>query len=420
MLILLGSLLLRLPISTRVPISWFDAFFMATSAVTVSGLTVVEPATTFTVFGQVLLTIMVQIGGLGFVTFALLAAISMGKRISLSQQALALEAFNQTNVGKIRSTALSVIKIAALIQLSAITILGFWWARDTAWSDAFYQAYFHVSMAFNNSGMSLYDQSLAGMVPDGFSIVMLSLMIIFGGLGFPVIMDVARVRGWRKLQIYSKLILIATAILNIVGFLAIWAFEANNILTLGGLDTLHQATAAWLQAIATRTAGFATMNVADMRDSSTMLMMVYMFIGGGSLSTASGIKVGTLIVLVAAVTSYIRQREEVVLMGRSIAPVIVQKSLALVFITTVWFVLGVLFITIFDELPFRSVLFEVMSAVSTTGMSHGITAHLSLPSQAMLTVLMFVGRLGPLTLVYTLARRKRSNVRYPEVSFQVG
>ncbi|MGG4603730.1 TrkH family potassium uptake protein [Paenalcaligenes sp. Me131] len=421
LLIVLGSVLLSLPVSTQRPIGWFDALFMATSAVTVSGLAVVEPATTFTTTGQVILTILVQLGGLGIITFAVLAAQSIQKRISLNQQALALEAFNQTNVGKIHQTALAVIKISATIQIITILILGLWWTRHDPWKDAFYQAYFHVSMAFNNAGISLYDQSLRSMVPDTFSILTLSLMIILGGLGFPVLMNILQKRRWSKLQLYTRLILLGTLALNIVGFLAIWAFEANNPATLEPLPLGEQATAAWFQAIATRTAGFSTMSVVDMHDSSTMLMMMYMFIGGGSLSTASGIKLGTFIVLVAAVFSYIRHREEVVIGGRTISPAITQKALALAFITSVWFVFGVMFVTIFDgHQPFRSVLFEVMSAITTTGMGHGITPELTRPSQAMLAVLMFVGRLGPLTLVYTIARRTRSRIRYPETPFQVG
>ena len=421
LLIVLGSLLLSLPVSTQRPIGWFDAFFMATSAVTVSGLAVVEPATTFTTTGQVILTILVQLGGLGIITFAVLAAQSIQKRISLNQQALALEAFNQTNVGKIHQTALAVIKISATIQIITIVVLGLWWSKHDPWKEAFYQAYFHVSMAFNNAGISLYDQSLRSMVPDTFSIMTLSLMIILGGLGFPVLMDIIQKRRWKTLQLYTRLILLGTLALNIIGFLAIWAFEANNPATLEPLPLGQQATAAWFQAIATRTAGFSTMSVVDMHDSSTMLMMMYMFIGGGSLSTASGIKLGTFIVLVAAVLSYIRHREEVVIGGRTISPAITQKALALAFITSVWFVFGVMFVTIFDgHQPFRSVLFEVMSAITTTGMGHGITQELTRPSQGMLALLMFVGRLGPLTLVYTIARRTRSRIRYPETPFQVG
>lgn len=157
-----------------------------------------------------------------------------------------------------------------------------------------------------------------------------------------------------------------------------------------------------------------------MRDSSVLLIMVYMFIGGGSLSTASGIKLGTFIVLMAALLSYLRHREEVVLMHRAVSAETVQKSLSLVLVTFGLFFFGFLAITIFDNLEFKSVMFEVMSAITTTGMSFGITGELSKQSKFILTLLMFAGRLGPLTLVYTLATRHRSRIRYPEGHFQVG
>ncbi|HJD44011.1 MAG TPA: potassium transporter [Candidatus Paenalcaligenes intestinipullorum] len=420
-LIILGTLLLMLPAATTRPISWFESFFMATSAVTVTGLSIVELASTFTLFGQIILTILVQLGGLGIVTFAVLVAMSMGRRFSVKEQALALEAFNQTNVGRIRQTAVSVVKIAFTLQLGAIVLLGLWWSREASWLEAFYQAYFHVTMAFNNAGMSLYDHSLSSMVSDTLSIWTLSLMIMLGGLGFPVIIDVLRVRRWSRLSTYSKLIIITTLLLNLFGFLFLWGVESRNPFTIGNLPLLEQINAAWFQAIATRTAGFSSMDPSLMKNSSVMLMMVYMIIGGGSLSTASGIKLGTFIVLFAAVHSFLRQREEIVISERTLSPTTVQKATALISIMMLWFMAGMVLITFFDDdFSLRVIMFEVVSAVTTTGMGHGITPQLSTPTHCILLVLMFVGRLGPLTLIYILAHRRRSSVRYPEMHFQVG
>lgn len=419
-LIVLGTLLFKMPFSTKAPISWFDAFFTATSAVTVTGLMVIEPATVLTTTGQIIMTILVQIGGLGFVTFAVLAMLSLGKRISLKQQALALEAFNQTNVSKIKQTAFSVFKIAFSIQFITMIWLTIWWSKTYGLKHAAYLAYFHVTMAFNNAGISLYEHSLIGFVHDPISLLTISLMIALGGLGFPVIINLLNKRRWSLLSPYTKLILIGTAILNIVGFIAIWLFETGNPSTIGGLPLHEQAAASWLQIISSRTSGFITMEPQQMETSSVLLIMLYMFIGGGSLSTASGIKLGTFIVLIAAVVSYLKHREEVVLMQRSVVPDTVQKSLSLVLITFSLFFIGLLLISLFDHLPLDSLMFEVMSAITTTGMSFGITAELSLPSQFVLTILMFAGRLGPLTLVYSLATRRRSRIRYPEMHFQVG
>lgn len=418
--ILLGTLLFKLPFATRAPIGWFDAFFTATSAVTVTGLMVIEPASVLSIPGQVILMLLVQVGGLGIVTFTVLAAISLGKRISVSQQVLALEAFNQTNVSRIRQTAFSVFKISLVIQLAAILALGAWWSVNAPASEAFYKALFHVTMAFNNAGLDLYDHSLIGMTQDTFSIFTIALLIAVGGLGFPVIINMLQKRRWHLFSPYTKAILIGTLALNLFGFLAIWWFEHANPSTLGPMPITEQITASGLQIISSRTAGFVSMDPSAMRDSSILLTMLYMFIGGGSLSTASGIKVGTFIVLIAAVISYLKHREEVVLLGRSVHAETVQKSLSLVLITFAWFFIGLLLITMFDDMPLRGVMFEVMSAITTTGMSFGITNELSTPSQTVLIFLMFAGRLGPLTLVYSLATRRRSRIRYPEGHFQVG
>lgn len=419
-LIMIGTLLFKLPFATKAPISWFEAFFTATSAVTVTGLMVIEPASVLSTQGQLIMTVLVQIGGLGFVTFGVLAMLTLGKRISLKNQALALEAFNQTNVSKIHQTALSVFKISFVIQAVTIAAMTLWWRQSYDLTDAAYLAYFHVTMAFNNAGISLYEHSLIPFLDDPISLLTISLMIMLGGIGFPVIMNVISKKRWSLFSPYTKLILLGTAILNLCGFMAIWLFEFNNNNTIGTLPWYQQLTASWLQVVSSRTAGFITMEPASMNTSSILLLMFYMFIGGGSLSTASGIKLGTFIILIAAVFSYLRHREEVVLMQRSVAPDTVLKALALVIITFALFFSGLLVISLFEDKSLESIMFEVMSAISTTGMSFGITAELSHPSQCILTVLMFAGRLGPLTLVYSLATRRRSRIRYPEMNFQVG
>ena len=419
-LILLGTLLLWLPMSSVGPISLFQAFFMATSAVTVTGLAVIEPAVALSQFGQVVLIVLVQLGGLGFVTFAVISAITLGHRMSLKHQALALEAFNQTSVSKIRSTAFLVFKTSIAIEAIAAIILTLWWWRDLPLLTASYRAVFHAIAAFNNSGFSLFPSSLAQFVADPVTVLTISSLIILGGIGFPVLGDIGNKKSWVTLLPYTKVILLGTLALNLVGFLSIWLLESNNAGTLGALSLPGQALAAWMQSVTSRTAGFTTIDITQLHDTSTLLIIMLMFIGGGSLSTASGIKIGTFIVLLAAVYSYIFHKKEVVLLKRSISPDTVQKSLALVLVTGALAFGSVLLMTIFEKAPFISILFEVVSALSTTGMSRDLTPHLSLPSQALLTVLMFVGRLGPLTLVYSLATRKRSRIRYPEADFQVG
>jgi trk system potassium uptake protein TrkH len=421
-LILLGTVLLWLPVSSTHPISLFTAFFMATSAVTITGLTVIDPGVSLSLFGQIVLIALVQLGGLGFVTFAVLSAITLGKKMSLQHQALALEAFNQTSVSRIRQTALTVLKVSLLIELLAALILALWWWRDYPASTAIYRALWHAIAAFNNSGFSLFPNSLSHFVGDPVTVMVITSCIILGGLGFSVINDVHHKKRWATLMPYTKAVLLGTLGLNLFGFVVIWMLEINNPHTLAGLTTFDQGLAAWMQSVTARTAGFTTVDISHLHDSSTLVTMILMFIGGGSLSTASGIKIGSFVVLMAAVHSYIFHRQEVVLFQRSISPDTVQKALALLLVTSALVLAGTLLITVFEQerTPFIDILFEVVSAVSTTGMTRDTTAQLTGPSQFILALLMFTGRLGPLTLVYSLATQKRSRVRYPETEFQVG
>lgn len=420
-LIALGTLLLKLPFATHHPISYFSAFFTATSAVTVTGLSIVDIGTTFTHFGQIVLALLVQIGGLGFVTFAVVAALTLGKKISLSQQAVVLEAFNQTSVSRIQHTAWAVFKISAAIEITSVIILTLWWWPDHASiSTALYRAAFHSVMAFNNAGFSLEASNLTRFVADPVTIMATTFLIILGGIGFGVLNDVGQKRAWTRLAPYTKVILLATLALNLIGFVFIWLLEFNNPDTLGALSTHGQALAAWLQSVTARTAGFTSIDITKLNDSTTLMMIFLMFIGGGSLSTASGIKVGTLIVLIAATYSYVRQRSDVVLLQRSVSSDTVQKALALVLVTATLALASIFLMSIFEHRAFIDIVFEVVSALSTTGLSRDLTPHLSTPSQILVIILMFVGRLGPLTLIYSLSTQRRSRIRYPEGQFQVG
>jgi len=419
--IVLGAVLLKLPGATTTPISWFEAIFAATSAVTVTGLSIFDVAHGLTAWGKVVIILLVQIGGLGFVTFTVLAATTLGRRITLGQQALAMEAFNQTNVNTLQQTALAVIKYTITIQLIAFVLLSFWWSY-TGESSGYpiFRALFHVSMAFNNAGFMLFAPESTIFRQDAVAVLITTLAIIIGGIGFPVLQDLFNQRRWSRFSVYTKVVLIATLVMNIAGFLILWGVEASNPLTLKELPWWQQGLAAWLQAVSSRTAGFKAFDVEHMRNASIMLLVFYMLVGGGSFSTASGIKINTLIVLLVAVRAYLRQQANIVLMHRSISASTVQKALALVFVTIMWVVLGIFLIALFDDMPFRSILFEVVAAISTTGMGDGITAQLSWPSQTLILLYMYIGRLGPLTIVYVLATRRSSRIAYPETHFQVG
>lgn len=419
-LIAAGTLLLWLPIASPTRMGLFNAFFMATSAVTVTGLAVIDTAHDLTAFGKTVLILLVQLGGLGFVTFAILTALALGRKLSLRQQAIALEAFNQTSVSRIRRTAQTVIRIALTIQLVAAIILTLWWWRDMPFTTALVQGIFHAITAFNNCGFSLFENSLALFADDAVIVLAITSLIILGGIGFSVLSDINNNRRWRSLAPYTKAIVLATIALNLFGFVMVWALERGNPGTLGSMPITGQALAAWMQSVTARTAGFTSIDITQLHDSTTLILIVLMFIGGGSLSTASGIKVGTFIILIAAMWSYVRQRRDVIVMKRAIEPETVQKSLALVVVTTLFAITSVFLLTLFESRPFLDLLFETISALSTTGMSRDLTPTLSAPSKAVLIIIMFAGRVGPLTLVYSLAVRQHSRVRYPTTRFPVG
>ena len=420
LLIVVGAGLLCLPFAANKPLGFFTALFTATSAVTVTGLSILDADTHLQPFGYAVVAALVQIGGLGFVTFAVVAAMSLGKKVALQYQAVALEAFNQTSVSKIRATAFAVFKLSAAIELMGILVLTAWWLPDTGLAQATANAAYHTIMAFNNGGMALQGTAMGRFLGDPITILATTALIILGGIGFSVLNDVRTKRKWALLTSYTRIILLATLLLNLSGFALIWALEHSNPDTLGGLPVHVQALTAWLQSVASRTAGFHSIDLVHLRDETTLVLMLLMFIGGGSLSTASGIKVGTFVVLLAAAWSYIRGRREIVLLRRTIAPDTVQKSLALLLVTGALAFVATLLMCMMEKAHFLDILFEVISALSTTGATRDLTPSLSTPSHLLLIVLMFVGRLCPLTLIYSLSTQHASRVRHPEAPFQVG
>ena len=419
-LILIGAALLWMPFSTRHDISPLTALFSAVSAVTITGLSTVDISHTYTPVGQAILLVLVQIGGLGFITFSIVTALALGKRLSLKHQVLAQEAFNQTSIATVRQTARTTLKITFIIEAVAITVFTLWWWRETDFYNALGRGIFHGIMAFNNAGMSLTETHLSNYVDDPVLVIGTTMLIIVGGIGFTVLNDIRQKKAWKALAPYTKIVLLGTLIMNLTGFVLIWLLEYDNPKTLGPLSLPGQALAAWLQNVTTRTAGFNSVDIGALEDSTTLILMLYMFIGGGSLSLASGIKIGTFIVLMAAAWSYIFQRPQVTLLKRAISTDTIQKSLALLLIMATLIFCATLTMTLLETAPLISILFEVVSAISTTGLSRDLTHTLSMPSQFLVILLMFVGRLGPLTLIYSLSTQHRGLIRYPETPFQVG
>lgn len=420
-LILIGSILLILPVSHHGDITWFQAVFTATSAVTITGLSVVNVGEAYTVFGKIVIMILLQCGGLGFMTFAILAAMSLAPKMGLRQQIMAQESIGQTSLKKISTTIKGVFLYSLFFEAIGTVILTIAWLQDYNFAQAFFYASFYSISAFNNGGFSLFPNSLMSFADQYLITFTISMLYIIGGIGFLVLMDVRQHKRWRKLSTNSKLILSTIAALNLSAFILIWILEASNPQTLALMSVGDQAVNAWFHATVPRSSGFNSLPMDQLTNASTLVTMFLMFIGGGSLSTAGGIKVGTFIIVVISVISFLRREDEIRLFKHSIPEKTTFKALAVVCITALLIATGFMSLLILEpDQDFLDLLFETVSAACTVGLSRGVTSELQPASLLILMLLMFAGRLGPLTLAYFIATPKKSRLKHPPSEIQVG
>lgn len=424
-LIGVGTFLLSLPVSARdglIPPS--TALFTATSAVCVTGLTVVDTGSRFSPFGQAVILLLIQLGGLGYMTGATLVALLAGRNISLRGRVLLGESFElsslQDRVRLVRSavfTTLAIEAIGALLLAARFAALpGF------AAPEALSFGLFHSVSAFCNAGFDLMGYrhppgtSLVPYVDDVWVNGIIAALVVCGGLGFATLWEVGSRSRRRRLSLHTRICLVGTALLLGIGFLGVLGLEWNNRATLGGLPAPSQVLAAFFQSVSARTAGFQTLAVGEMRSITLLLLCLLMFVGACPGGTAGGIKVTTLAIILGSVWSTLRGREEPELFGRRIIAQQLLRALSIVTLAigVALLALGILVFTEPDGLRraqvtpnvFMALVFEVTSALGTVGMSTGITPHLSGVGQAVIIVLMFVGRVGPLTAAAALTARQ--------------
>lgn len=426
--ILIGALLLNLPIAnvTGRSIGFIDALFTATSAVCVTGLAVVDTGTYWTIFGKTIILILIQVGGLGFMTMATMIALILGKKISLKERLVIQEALNQnTLAGLVRFTRYIVFGTFMIEGIGAL-FLSFRFIPQLGFLKGVAYSIFHSVSAFCNAGFDIIGNgvSLMPYVTDPIVNFTVMLLIITGGLGFSVIVDMKSRRSFRKLSLHSKVTLLVTGLLIILGFIIFLLLEWGNPNTLGELGFGGKLLAALFQSITPRTAGFNTLQMSQLTDASKLMTIILMFIGGSPASTAGGIKTVTLGVLILTVISVIRGREDTEAFGKRISRNIVNRSLT-IGVVGILFVFGTTMILSVTEptFSFMDVLFEAASALGTVGLSMGITPHLSIVGKLIIIVTMFFGRVGLLTVAFALARQQRKNkgtVKYPEEKVMVG
>lgn len=414
MCILLGASLIMLPISTYAPITWADAFFTATSAVTVTGLVVLDTGSDFTLFGQFVIMLLIQLGGLGLMTFAVLVISLLGLHVGIPHRVYLKDDLNHTSIADVVHLVSIIFRVVLIFEFAGAILLAAVFVPEFGWKEGLWQSIFHSVSAFNNAGFALFPDSLSRWAGDPLINTVIPVLFIAGGIGYAVISDIYQQRSWRRLSLHSKLMLFGTAVLILASWLLFAALEWNNPGTLGGLSsTTDRWLASWFQATTTRTAGFNTVDIGAIHDSTAMLFMSLMFIGGGTTSTAGGIKVTTFIVLVLAVVAFFRRRPRLRAFGRSLGPNEVMKVLALTVVSFLTVLASIFIITISHDGDFLQLAFEAVSAFGTVGLSQGATAELDGVGRSVIMFLMFIGRVGPLTLGFFLASPVPTRIRYP-------
>ncbi|MHA7967678.1 TrkH family potassium uptake protein [Paenibacillus sp. CAU 1782] len=425
-LIWVGALLLMLPYSSASgrSIGLLNALFTATSAVCVNGLVVVDTGSVFSTFGQIVIMILIQIGGLGFMTVGVMVAIIIGKRIGLRQRLILQQTTHSTSSQGLVKLSIYMVLIAFAFEALAMVVLTLRWHSDMGWGQAAYYALFHSISAFNNAGFSLWSDSLSPFIGDPFVNLTIVVLFVTGGLGYIVIVEVFSKQSWGKFSLHTKVVLLGSAILYAAGFALIYLLESWNPATFADLNTNERIWSAFFQGAAPRSSGFNTIDIGSMLTTSQFLIIILMFIGAASGGTGGGIKVNTVFVLVLATLNTFRGGGQIHAFKRKISSETVFRALAVAISSLAFVLLVSLLLTLSEgmlEEHFLEVLFEATSAFSTTGLSMGLTTDLSPLGKIIITITMFAGRLGPLTLAFALAQKTRSSkIGYPEDHVLIG
>lgn len=418
LLAFVGSILLLLPGATSSPISGLDALFTATSAVCVTGLAVLDTPGTFTGFGQLCLLLLIQVGGLGIMTFATAAAVYLGRRLGVREERVAAELLGSSQSRQDLRGALSIVlKVTFFTEALGAALL---WPAFMRHGDgpltALWRAVFTSVSAFCNAGFALQSDSLVPYQSDAFVLGVLSLVIVVGSLGPLVVVGLPRLR--RQGTLHARLVVAVSAILLVVPALLFIATEHDASLAgMGWVDTLSNA---WFQSVTLRTAGFNSVDLTQIAPATWTLMILTMFVGGSPGSTAGGAKTTTLGVLLLAVAATVRGRPHAEAFGRRIPHRTVYEATAITTLGVLSAVVALFALQLTQRLPLRTALFEVVSALATVGLSIGGTAQLDGIGKILIILCMFAGRVGPLTLFLFLAGRTQQGRRYPTEPVQVG
>lgn len=417
-----GTLALVVPLAKAGPggAPVWSALFTAVSAISVTGLTLVDTATYWTPLGQVVILVLIQIGGLGIMTSTALLGLTTLRRLGLATTLSAVAETRSIGVGvgvsDVRAILVRVAGISAAVEAAVALVLAvrFVVGYDEPLGRAVWLGVFHAVSAFNSAGFALYDDSLARFAGDEWVLGPFVVAVLLGSLGFPVLLELwrnARRRsGGRRWSLNSLLVLSASAVLLPLSMLAILGLEWGNPDTFGPLSVAEKLSAGAFEAVVPRSAGFATIDVALMEPATRLVLDVLMFIGSGPAGTGGGIKLTTATVLLFVIVAEARGDDDVLAFGRRIPRGVVRQAVAVALLATGAVVGATMLLTVIGGESLDRTVFEVVSAFSTTGLSTGLTTQLPLAGQVLLALLMLAGRLGPITLATALALRRRSRL----------
>lgn len=440
-LIFVGSLLLTLPIANKGEVtSYINNLFIATSATCVTGLVPIVTSEQYSLFGQIVILILIQLGGLGFLTFLSVSLIKIRKKISLSNKLVMQEALNQSSLNNIPTLVRNIIKYTFIVEGIGALLLMIVFIPEYGVIKGFYYGIFHSISAFCNAGFDILgNNSLINYQTNWMVTLTICSLIILGGLGFIVWFDIAaklkkekdRVAKFSKkhcfssLKLHSKLALITTLILIVSGTVIFYLCEMDNPQTIGGKNIIDQIQISLFQSTTLRTAGFASVDIFSLHTYTKMFMCVFMFIGGSPAGTAGGIKTVTFAVVVLMIYNIYKGRKEVTVFKRRIKKRLIIRSFAIFSISLSIAFVGLFLISITDNIPFIDLAFEIFSAFATVGLSSSVTPILSFGGKIIIIILMYIGRIGPITMIILFARKLQMHkdgkeIVYPDEDILLG
>lgn len=428
-LILTGTVLLMLPYSTRSGISLIDALFTSTSAVCVTGLIVLDTAKDFTFFGQFIILLLIQFGGLGIMTFSIAILSLIGGSLSIKWRFTFDSFYNEIGEFPIKSLLKKIIFYTFVIESSIAIVLFSQFLGYFKLPDAIWHSVFHSVSAFCNAGFSTFSNSLIDFRNNIIIQLAIGSGIILGGLGFLVLTELARVEFkktsfiFSQFTLHTKFVLLITAILIFIGMIIFLILEWNN--SIKNLSAVGKLFAALFQSITCRTAGFNTVDIGSLRSPTLFMMILLMFIGGSPGSIAGGIKTTTMGVILSLIYAKFAGKNQIVLWGRSLNTETIERSTTLMILSILFITFATFLLLTIDTFnvknSFLAAIFEVTSAFGTVGLSTGITSTISDPGRVLMCLVMYIGRLGPLTLIMALtSQMKRINIQYPEEHIMIG